>query len=283
MQSDDKEYDRMQFLELLSVEQIEPLHAGLFVALGVGTHWERIIDSYEIILADKEVLSMHEEGRVFHLQPGQSLLLWPGKQHGGAVPYAAGTRFYWIHFRLNDIDYIKEPFLKAPQVSTHHERNRMVELFRWYIDDQSFGCLTTSTAQLIIAQMLSEITNASRTSTSDYDKGSSFVRCADEIIHTHYNETLTTAIIADMIGCNPDHLGRLFKQIRGMTITEALHRRKINRAMSILIETSLSVYQIAAECGFSDQAYFRKIFHRYTGMSPLDYRRKYTYCPLNSE
>src|SRR5690606_8128577 len=67
---------------------------------GRGTHIRRVIPSYELIIVRSGTLEMREEDRQFHLQAGQALLLWPGREHAGISPYGADLSFYWIHFTL---------------------------------------------------------------------------------------------------------------------------------------------------------------------------------------
>jgi AraC-like DNA-binding protein len=46
----------------------------------------------------------------------------------------------------------------------------------------------------------------------------------------------------------------------------------VEKAGRMLIETNLSLSEIAGSCGFEDQSWFSKIFKTYTGMSPGKYR-----------
>ena len=46
-------------------------------------------------------------------------------------------------------------------------------------------------------------------------------------------------------------------------------------AQKMLVKTNARIGEIADECGFYDYNYFTKIFKRYTGLTPRDYRKKY--------
>jgi len=48
---------------------------------------------------------------------------------------------------------------------------------------------------------------------------------------------------------------------------------RVNRARRLLTDTDKPVRQISAECGFSDQGYFTKVFSAATGYAPTDFRR----------
>ena len=50
-----------------------------------------------------------------------------------------------------------------------------------------------------------------------------------------------------------------------------LNKLRINHALEIMKDTTLSITEVAMQCGFSDSTYFSKVFKKYTGKSPLDY------------
>jgi AraC family transcriptional regulator len=56
-------------------------------------------------------------------------------------------------------------------------------------------------------------------------------------------------------------------------------RRRIERAQGVMLRTSSSLAQIAAECGLADQAHLNKSFRRFVGESPGAWRRARTAPP----
>ena len=73
---------------------------GLFISSGQGTHPDRTLDSYELIVVRKGMLSIWEEDVRYDVPPEHALLLVPGKRHRGATPFERDLSFYWIHFLL---------------------------------------------------------------------------------------------------------------------------------------------------------------------------------------
>jgi transcriptional regulator GlxA family with amidase domain len=70
---------------------------------------------------------------------------------------------------------------------------------------------------------------------------------------------------------------RHFKAAIGMTPLEYLQNLRIERA-KIMLEVSLNnLHTVAAACGYTDSGSFRRLFHRATGMSPGEYRKRFTY------
>ncbi len=69
----------------------------------------------------------------------------------------------------------------------------------------------------------------------------------------------------------------------GVTITEALHRRRLRLASTLLLDREYTIPEVARACGVADPAYFRRLFLRQEGMSPRSYRRLYARLHVNTE
>lgn len=85
---------------------------------------------------------------------------------------------------------------------------------------------------------------------------------------------LSLKIIADRLYMNKTYMSEVFRQRTGVSFIEYLTRVKMERAKLILAAENLKAYEIAEKLGFRDAEYFSKIFKKYTGMSPTDYRQK---------
>lgn len=74
---------------------------------------------------------------------------------------------------------------------------------------------------------------------------------------------------------NPRALRSLFKQHTGMNVSHYLLQLRLCRAMSLLRYGSMTISDVAAECGFDDSNYFSVVFSRACGVSPRDYRQRF--------
>lgn len=84
---------------------------------------------------------------------------------------------------------------------------------------------------------------------------------------------LGTAHIAAVFHYNKSYLGRIFKEETGMSIARYLQNVRLARAKEMLLQTRLPVIEIAARCGFSDVAYFNRVFKDAERMTPTEFRR----------
>ncbi len=72
---------------------------------------------------------------------------------------------------------------------------------------------------------------------------------------------------------HPSYFNRAFKSVYGMSALQMLKKIRLRRATAMLEETDFTLDAIAEGCGFSDAAYFSRIFRRHMGQTPGDYRR----------
>jgi len=77
---------------------------------------------------------------------------------------------------------------------------------------------------------------------------------------------------ASHVGLSASYFSLLFKQTFGLTFIEYVTRQRMDKARAMLAETTKSVAQIAKEVGYSERRYFTKVFMKYTGENPTDYR-----------
>ena len=98
----------------------------------------------------------------------------------------------------------------------------------------------------------------------------------------HYMENIAESDLADHLGLNYTYFSSLFRKITGKTFRQVLTERRIHEAMIYLrLHHNLRITNIAHLCGFPDSNYFSLVFHRMTGQSPSEYRKKEKTGKLN--
>lgn len=95
---------------------------------------------------------------------------------------------------------------------------------------------------------------------------------AKSYIEAHLGKKLHQADIAGQCGMSLSHFSRAFRQINGVGFSEFLLRARINRALHLLEDVNAQITSICYEVGFRDLSYFGRIFRRYVGISPSEYR-----------
>jgi AraC-like DNA-binding protein len=270
-------------LELDGTVPARAQNAGLFVSRGEGVHPDRVIDSHELIFVREGVLSVREEERPFEVEAGQSLILRPRRRHEGTEPYPPDLSFYWVHFVVDDGGEVDAgATVRVPKHTTVGRPDHLAELFRRFLDDQEAGRLRPVPADLLLMLMLCEVSESYGAEASAEDNAAVLAGRADAHIRTHFHAPLSTSGLARELGCNPDYLGRVFRRVYGKTPTEAIHWRRLRHARRMLLEGDRNVEEISRTCGFRDVRYFRRLFKRHEGMTPLAFRRLYAQMHVNT-
>ncbi len=79
-------------------------------------------------------------------------------------------------------------------------------------------------------------------------------------------------IVARQVGMSYFHFSRVFKQSMGMSPTNYIAERRIERAKELLNETELPISEIALRSGFSSQSHFHTAFRKLAGTTPRVFR-----------
>lgn len=84
---------------------------------------------------------------------------------------------------------------------------------------------------------------------------------------------LTNGELGRRFGFHPNYIARVVRTATGMPLHRYVCEVRVRRAAALLLESRLSVSEVAAACGFCDVYYFSRIFRKMMGCPPGAYRR----------
>lgn len=90
-------------------------------------------------------------------------------------------------------------------------------------------------------------------------------------IAENYHDHISLDALARIAGMNPRYFCRYFKSITGRTPIDYLNHYRIECACEFLTTKDLSIREAAISCGFNDESYFIKTFHKYKGTTPKQF------------
>ena len=93
-------------------------------------------------------------------------------------------------------------------------------------------------------------------------------------INQNFSEEISTRQIADQLAMTESSFCRFFRKHTGKRFKQALTEVRIYRACSMLVESELSITNIAANCGYSSVSLFNRFFKKMIKMTPKDYRNR---------
>lgn len=94
-----------------------------------------------------------------------------------------------------------------------------------------------------------------------------------EILHDHWSENLSLHHLSGLLQIHPVTISKYFSRYFNCTLGEYVRKIRVDKALTLVRSTSLSLSMIAYECGFADQSHFIRIFKSQTGLLPNEFRK----------
>jgi len=94
----------------------------------------------------------------------------------------------------------------------------------------------------------------------------------DLFLEEHVDRMVTSIDMAEHLHLNASYFSRYFKKLAGVNFTDYVNQYKMNMAITMLGRRNETVENVAYTLGFSDRAYFSKVFKKYSGKSPSEYK-----------
>jgi len=105
------------------------------------------------------------------------------------------------------------------------------------------------------------------------NNGAILIRKMKNYIRDNIGSRMDREEVAMRFFVSKDYVTHLFNRYENVSFTQYVNEQKLERAKDLIRKTNLPMKAIAMNVGFSDYAYFSKVFKEYSGMSPLDYRK----------
>ena len=142
------------------------------------------------------------------------------------------------------------------------------------LNNQFLQNLQKITTMDTLCHKLQEIVETFTDSMFNYipSRNSELIKRAMLYISENFNSQLTLEDVAAQVHLHPAYFSTLFKSSTGSTFKEYLNMVRIEESKRLLSNTDYSIIDIAIASGFEDQSYFSKVFKKYTGLTPKQFR-----------
>ena len=163
---------------------------------------------------------------------------------------------HYLLFRLKEDSQIENLMENMIEPMLHAHQNEDI------VNQYSMG--------LVFLYLMNHLENLSHNSSIDYKE--TIVQAVLEYINSDCKNANLSKIAEDTHQ-SMTVLSKLIKQKTGYKFQELLQRRRFQKAVYLLMETELTVEDIALEVGYENQSYFYRQFQKRYGMTPAKYRK----------
>lgn len=271
-------------------------------------HKKRTPGEYIFYLIRRGEMYLSEDETLYHLMPGDLLILDPDRTHVGRK--ATSCEYYYIHFQYEELEAAemtdeelgqllerqREKTLRTDSCRRSRERREFLLLPKYIhlAADAGYHELTqllnegiafhnspmeggTSLCAFRILEVLIRVSRqlqaAGLRDPDGQGKGRRKVWELLDYLNLFYYEPVSGDLLEEKFDCNFDYINRQFRQSVGKPVFQYLSEVRIAHAQELLATTSMKVSQISEKVGFSDESYFSKVFKRHTGISPTSYAK----------
>ena len=123
-------------------------------------------------------------------------------------------------------------------------------------------------------QLIREIELQLNSRPADLLRNKDRIRYMLQYIYTHYTEKITLEDIAASANVSEREALRTFKKALDKAPFDYLNEYRLDKARELLETTDLNITEVAVSTGFSDSAYFGKVFRKYFDCTPGQYRKR---------
>ncbi len=248
-------------------------------------HWHV---EYELIRIISGSLALKIDEKDFNLRAGDAILIHGGNLHSGEpedciyeclvfgvnpITSLAGCREELSPILANDV-FISHPY----RYETDREIRLAIDGFFDAVLGEKKGYKLAAVSYLyqIFSIIIEKEAYGEKNNCVSIPENRYIVSFKKVItwLEAHYNENITLDDLAEVAGFSPKYFCRLFSRLTGRSPIDYLNCYRVDRASEMLTETEKSIIDIAAECGFYDLSYFVKVFKKYKGIPPGQYRKR---------
>ncbi|MEO1817064.1 MAG: PocR ligand-binding domain-containing protein [Acetobacterium sp.] len=143
------------------------------------------------------------------------------------------------------------------------------------INDHAIGLIYQTTSQENISVITSKAVDAylEQLEAAAVKPENPNIALMTNYIENHYPDNLTVEAIADAACLSPGYAGRIFKEQLGMPIMDYVLKVRIEKSKKLLLNPHYQIQAIAEKVGYGDAGYFTKVFRKFEGITPTQFRK----------
>jgi len=209
------------------------------------------------------------------VQPGTLYFLPAGTVQSFGTEGNEKLGLYWCHFRLELSDLQVINALQLPPFVYVKDKQMMKNLFTKMNEYQHCKSITRELRlKSVLLELLAYYLEESHVQRTTFQQSGFEVKWNEVLayIETNLHQNIQIEELAKFAFLHPNYFITSFKNIMGCSPIQYVTNRRIAIAKQLLMETELPVAVVAKQVGMQNH-YLSRLFKRYTGITPLQYRR----------
>ena len=217
--------------------------------------------------------------QVLHAEPGNCILFAPDYPQWYCGAQGAFIND-WMHIEGEEMRQIAAYYGVLLNTILSPQHTRFLPRLFEEIAQERFQCEANwaEAVELMVRQLMLNLGRALQNTAAQFTTAEAehlpALRELRRLVHEQLVRRWTVGVMAREVGLSPSRFATLYKRFFGVSPVEDLLRARLQRAEDLLTNRSISVGQVAAECGFLSVHYFSHVFHQRTGCAPREYYRR---------
>ncbi|WP_050898834.1 AraC family transcriptional regulator [Allomesorhizobium alhagi] len=225
--------------------------------------------------------NLQYENRNYRVREGETLLVLVPHNHRYWLEENGRWEFFWISMNGDEALRIHKailattgPILKLKPETIEHLADCSLRLISGGADAPGSASAIAYEAAMAL---FDDVFGSHPVLSLEYRT----MQCVIDHIAANLDQPLPVGELAKVSGLSRAHFSRVFAASEGMPPAEFVMRRRLQRATKLLTKTAdLSVKEVAIMSGFEDPNYFAKVFRRFFGASPTEFRTTGMYASV---
>ena len=221
----------------------------------------------EILYVPEGELNLEYEDTVLRLIRGQGVVIRPYTEHRISGDKKAILLYIGCNYIRSGTFSVfpKEKVLKIDDTAVLNELQNIIEQYMLCNDSTEEASVLLTPLDLFLRRLAEHSATDQNTDI--------LIERVKEYLDLHIHEQISVTDLAEKFYISSHYLGNRFQKHVGMTIKQYHSKLRMERALSLIESSSLSLSQISEQLGFNTQQYFSNCFKAYFGVSPREIHR----------
>jgi AraC-like DNA-binding protein len=245
-----------------------------------GPDWRiqnQTMNDYDLFICESGSAMFVLDEEQFLLKPGMALLVPPNQLVNAYKTSDEPVRMIAQHFMLylfNRTDFFSLiKYKRYVSLSRWDFILTICDEIRWIYREKGTSWNPIDTSSLFMVLLHAFIEESFVREDFREERKSSLVLKMISIIEQEYSDLHLLGKLMDQSSFGYSHTSNIFKEYTGLSLKAFIIERRIEAAKDILIHGG-SLRESSEAAGYEDEFYFSRIFRKYTGTSPRDFRKR---------